>query len=240
MACTSSRKLQSWAVFCCITIATLNGFTTFSQLFTPTTSRRAEETPSPSTDGAALRLLADVHEGIAAIGGASRWKDTAAVIADGIGRDPHEAEMLLARAYGWKAWAELNRPSYLRPKLPPGPDEVRKAINWLTGAPLQLTREQLAAALNNSPKVYLSEPERSYAAALESAPEMFGEPGAFRELLLREPQVLDLTWNCERTDPASRPLDAWGEAIHCDGQCVHCWRTATPKLMGQVLDGVEV
>ncbi|CAE7200186.1 Olah [Symbiodinium natans] len=113
-------------------------------------------------------------------------------------------------------------------------------LRWLREGPLQLTAEQLRRALAVKPLVYLKEPQASYERALQVAPEQWRSPQAFKALLLREPQVLDLTHNCLLTDPADRVKDEWGEAVHCDGKCTHCWRTATPKLMGQVLDGVEV
>jgi len=199
--------------------------------------RAASISTSPEDAGP---LLAAVREGVAAKGATGAWEEVAVALASAAGMEVEEAELALAKALGWKAWFDLNRPVYLKPKLPPPPATVRAALQWLVEGPLRLSPTELHAALSNSPLVYLREPERSYSAALKAAPKQFSEPGSFRELLLREPSVLDLTWNCETTDPASRPLDAWGEAIHCDGQCTHCWRTATPRLMGQVLDGVEV
>lgn len=175
-----------------------------------------------------------VREGVTAVGGGDTWAESAQVIADATEVDVEEAERALAKAFGWKAWAEMNRPKYLKPTLPaPGP--IRRALQWLAMGPLGFGPAEVRAALVDSPKVYLGDPATAYAAALEMAPEPFDGPTRFKELLLREPSALKLSWNCELTDPAERNPD-----IHCDGKCVNCWRTAKPRLMGQVLDGVEV
>eukprot|EP00933_Yihiella_yeosuensis_P012710 TRINITY_DN12177_c0_g4_i1.p1 TRINITY_DN12177_c0_g4~~TRINITY_DN12177_c0_g4_i1.p1 ORF type:complete len:272 (+),score=48.19 TRINITY_DN12177_c0_g4_i1:58-873(+) len=199
--------------------------------------RQAAEQAAP---GSSELLLAAVREAVAERGGATNWEDAASAIADAAAVGKDEAEVMLAKAFGWKGWFELNRPVYLKPKLPPDASQVVTALEWLSKGPLALTPEQLRHALSVKPLAYLINPAESYTAALSIAPEQFSEASSFRELLLREPLALDLTHNCERTDPAERPLDAFGEAIHCDGQCTKCWRTVTPRFMGQVLDGVEV
>ncbi|CAE7568638.1 unnamed protein product [Symbiodinium microadriaticum] len=191
-----------------------------------------------SVDKAAL--LAAVREGVAERGGEEIWQAGASALAQNLDASQEDAELILAKAFGWTGWYELNRPSYLKPKLPPAPQQIFEALSWLRQGPLQLTAEQLRNALAIKPLVYLKEPRSSYESALQVAPEQWRSPDAFKELLLREPQVLDLTHNCLLTDPAERIKDEWGEAVHCDGKCTHCWRTATPKLMGKVLDGVEV
>ncbi|CAJ1402459.1 unnamed protein product [Effrenium voratum] len=119
------------------------------------------------------------------------------------------------------------------------PEKIGRALRWLTQGPLQMTSEQLGKALAKKPLVYLLDPESSYQKALQVAPEQWRSAEALQALLRREPQVLDLTHNCLLTDPAERVINEDGQAVHCDGKCTHCWRTASPKLMGQVLDGVE-
>lgn len=151
--------------------------------------------------------------------------------------DLEEAELVLALAFGWKAWVQLNKASYLKPKLP-NPATIRQALQWLAEGPLHLGPQQIRFALSQRPTTvatYLGDPSGSYAKALETAPEQFSTPGSFREIVVQKPVALGLTWNCELTDPSTR-----SEEVHCDGQCTHCWRTATPGLMGRVLDGVEV
>lgn len=185
-------------------------------------------------------LLCAVRDGVAAMGGSSVWEDAAQVIAAGLSSEYEEAEFILAKAFGWTGWYELNRPSYLKPKLPPDSSKLRESFRWLIEGPLRLSLEELKIALATKPLVYLQDPAASYAAAIQAAPEQFQSPEAFRNLLVTQPQILDLTHNCELTDPSERPVDAWGQAVHCDGRCTNCWRTATPRLLGKVLDGVEV
>ncbi|CAE8598231.1 unnamed protein product [Polarella glacialis] len=174
------------------------------------------------------------------MGGTEAWEDAANAVAAAIDSGTDEAEMALAKAFGWTGWFDLNRASYLKPKLPQDIGKLREALRWLSDGPLSLSPEQLRHALAIKPLAYLVGPEKSYHAALEVAPEQFSTPSAFRDLLLREPMALDLTHNCQLTDPDDRPMDDWGEPVHCDGQCTHCWRSSTPRFMGGVLDGVEV
>eukprot|EP00439_Symbiodinium_sp_Y106_P062852 s751_g9.t1 len=173
-----------------------------------------------SVDKAAL--LAAVREGVAERGGGEIWQAGARALAQNLDASQEDAELILAKAFGWTGWYELNRPSYLKPKLPPAPEEIFEALSWLRQGPLQLTAEQLRNALAIKPLVYLKEPRSSYELALQVAPEQWRAPDAFKE-----------THNCLLTDPAERVKDEWGEAVHCDGKCTHCWRTATPKLMGK-------
>ena len=185
-------------------------------------------------------LLQAIHEDLAQKEALTEWKASAGALAKALGQGEEDAELVLAKAFGWTGWFQLNRPSYLQPKLPPAPEQIEAALDWLSHGPLQLTSEHLRRALEIKPQVYLEHPQSSYEKALQVAPEQWRSPEALRELLLRKPQVLDLTHNCLLTDPAERVINEDGEALHCDGRCTNCWRVATPKLMGQVLDGVEV
>lgn len=187
-----------------------------------------------------IDLLPTIRDGLAAKGAIDDWRDSAAALAAALGVQDEDAELVLARAYGWKAWAELGCAAYLRPKLPPSPTEIRAALDWLAQGPLTLSAKEIRAAVEDSPKLYLKEPAKLYEDALKAAPEPFAGAEAFGALVRREPGALGLTWNCELTDPETRVLDAWGEPIHCDGKCTHCWRTSKPRFLGKVLDGVEV
>lgn len=188
----------------------------------------------------APELLQAVREKAASMDGGESWQEAAGVLAAALQVDVEEAEALLAKQFGWKGWFELNKAAYLKPRLP-DPEQIRKAVTWLAGAPLHLKPEQLRAALTSRSKGYLSDPEALYNQALAAAPPQFSSPDAFRELVLREPIALQLTWNCENTDPKTRGLGLEpGADLHCDGQCVNCWRTALPRFEGKVLDGLEV
>mmetsp|Transcript_85787 Transcript_85787/g.275881 ORF Transcript_85787/g.275881 Transcript_85787/m.275881 type:complete len:250 (-) Transcript_85787:57-806(-) len=185
-----------------------------------------------SVDG--FPWLSVVREGVADRGAVVVWQEAAEAVAAAMQTDLDQAEAALAKAYGWKPWAQMNKPAYLTPELP-DPGQIKEALKWLVGAPLSLTPEQLRFAMANSPKVYLGDPRPAYEAALEVAPEPFAGATKFKELLLREPLALKLNWNCELTDASTRH-----EELHCDGHCVNCWRTVTPRFLGKVLDGVEV
>lgn len=187
-----------------------------------------------------VALLAAVHEDLSQKGELQHWQAAAKAVAKTLEQGEEEAEMILAKAFGWTGWFQLNRPSYLQPKLPPAPEKIEASLAWLIQGPLHMNSEQLRRALTTKPQVYLENPQGSYEKALQVAPEQWRTPESFRALLLKNPKVLDLTHNCLLTDPAERVINEDGEAVHCDGRCTNCWRVATPKLLGQVLDGVEV
>eukprot|EP00929_Paragymnodinium_shiwhaense_P055864 TRINITY_DN27966_c0_g1_i1.p1 TRINITY_DN27966_c0_g1~~TRINITY_DN27966_c0_g1_i1.p1 ORF type:complete len:277 (+),score=47.53 TRINITY_DN27966_c0_g1_i1:75-833(+) len=191
-------------------------------------------------DAATDSVLETVRTEAAKLMGEGVWEAGAEAIAAHCDGDLEHAENVLAKAYGWRVWVQMNKPVYLKPKVIPAADSLRKALAWVRQGPLAMSAEELKTALLTAPLPYLTDPETSYREALQAAPEQFQDPQVFRELLQRAPKVLQLTWNCEKTDPNERGLDAWGERIHCDGQCTNCWRTATPMLEGRPLDGVEV
>eukprot|EP00913_Durusdinium_trenchii_P014084 g13222.t2 len=165
-------------------------------------------------------LLEAVREDLTEKGTLQHWQAAADALAKSLGEGrKEEAELILAKAFGWTGWFQLNRPSYLKPKLPPAPEQITQALRWLSDGPLQLSPQQLKVALAKKPQVYLLDPRASYEKALEVAPEQWRSAEAFRALLLKKPQVLDLTHNCLLTDPAERVINEDGEAVHCDGRC---------------------
>eukprot|EP00435_Cladocopium_sp_Y103_P070879 s118_g36.t1 len=202
--------------------------------------RKGVRTPRRAMASDSVALLAAVHEDLSQKGQLQHWQATAKAVAKTLEQGEEEAEMILAKAFGWTGWFQLNRPSYLQPKLPPALEKIEASLAWLIQGPLQMNSEQLRRALATKPQVYLENPQASYEKALQVAPEQWRSPKSFRDLLLKNPKVLDLTHNCLLTDPAERVINEDGEAVHCDGRCTNCWRVATPKLLGQVLDGVEV
>jgi len=185
-------------------------------------------------------LLPAVWKGVMEMGGIDAWKEVVANMMRATNMPELEAELALALAFNWKAWYQMNYPAYLKPGLPPHPNEVQDALQWLQDGPLHLSPDELRVALEKCAQTYMTDPKSSYFAALSTAPEQFREPDAFRALLLREPHALRLTYNCMDTDPDTRPILALGEALPCDGQCRRCWRTHTPQLMGEVLNDVDV
>jgi len=185
-------------------------------------------------------LLPAVRKGVAEMGGIDAWKEVVATMVRATNMPELEAELALALAFNWKAWYQMNYPAYLQPGLPPHPNKVQDALQWLQDGPLHLSPDEQRVALEKCAKIYMTDPKSSYLAALSAAPEQFREPDAFRALLLREPHVLRLTYNCLNTDPDTRQILALAEPLPCDGQCRECWRTHTPQLIGEILDGVDV
>jgi len=198
-------------------------------------SRAAAWQPIESDD-----MLPVVRKGLAEMGGTETWKEVVAIIVRATNMPEVEAELALALAFNWQGWFQMNCPTYLKPELPPHPNKVQDALQWLQDGPLHLSPDELRVALEKCAKTYMTDPKSSYLAALSTAPEQFREPDVFRALLLREPHALRLTYNCLDTDPDTRPILALGEPLPCDGHCRRCWRTHTPQLMGEVIHEVDV
>jgi len=176
--------------------------------------------------------------------GVGVWDAAVDAIASYCGGDEIHAQFVLARAFNWQAWIEMNQPSYFKPTPPPPVEQLRTSLTWLREGPLAMTEDELKSALLAQPVPYMTSPEKNYKAARSCAPEQWRDPKVFRELLRIEPKVLQLTWNCCYTDPLQRDrvlgLDAQGESFHCDAECRTCWRAVTPGLMGLELDGCDV
>jgi hypothetical protein len=185
-------------------------------------------------------MLPAVRERVADMGATDTWQDVAALIVQATGMSESEAEMAMSKAYGWTGWYQMNCPDYMKPKLPPHPSKVQDALKWLQDGPLRLNPEEMRHAVEKEAKFYIDEPMKSYWSARSTAPDQFKAPDSFREVLVREPHALGLTYNCLDTDPATRPVLELGEPLPCDGQCKKCWRTHTPKLMGEILHGADV
>jgi len=172
------------------------------------------------------------------------WDAAVDAIASYCGGDHMHASYVLARAFKWKAWVEMNEPEYWKPKPPPPAKHLRLVLKWLREGPLAMTEDELKGALLSEPLPFLTNPARQYVAARSCAPEQWRGKEFFRELLRREPKILRLTWNCCYTDPSERGRVLGtlptGESLHCDGKCMECWRSVTPSLMDMRLDGVGV
>jgi len=165
------------------------------------------------------QLLVAVREGVAAVGGEAAWEEARLVLADVVKSSPDEVETWLAKAFGWSMWLAMNRPSYLKPELP-AVGQLQSDLSWLGAGPLRLSPEEMRAAVAASPKAYLRDPEQSYKIALGVAPEEFREPAKFRDLLLRDPRVLELTYDCLGS---------------CGAQCARCWRPSLLRITGGAL-----
>mmetsp|Transcript_46465 Transcript_46465/g.124180 ORF Transcript_46465/g.124180 Transcript_46465/m.124180 type:complete len:348 (-) Transcript_46465:1041-2084(-) len=170
-------------------------------------------------------LLDAVREKVASMGNGAAWNEAVAVLADATQSTPEEAETCLAKGFGWSMWLAMNRPDYFKPELPQA-EALGAGLIWLTSrqGPLRLAASELRAAVAAAPKAYLRSPRASYEDALASAPEAYRAPEAFRALLLRDPRVLELTYDCEGS---------------CAAQCARCWRPSLMRLTGGVLGDVK-
>lgn len=202
--------------------------------------REAEEAVAAISSG----VLHKARQAANDILGDGVWDAAVDAIASYCGGDHIHAHLVLAKAYGWKAWVEMNQPVYIKPKPPHPVAQIRHSLKWLREGPLGMTEDELKSALLVKPLPYLTNPAKKYKGAISCAPEQWRAREVFRELLRREPKVLQLTWNCQYTDPFERDrvlgVLATGESFHCDGKCTKCWRSVTPSLMGMALDGIGV
>ena len=85
-----------------------------------------------------------------------------------------EAELYLADAFRWKAWAsatEMTR-KYQRPVLP-NADKLQEGLNWLRDGPLEMTDEMIRNNIRQYPGIYLREPNVFYKKVLGSAPRKY-------------------------------------------------------------------
>lgn len=132
------------------------------------------------------------------------------------GMSREEAELRLAEATRWKAWAivtsEMAR-KYLKTVLPTA-DALTESLEWLQSesGPLKLSPEQLQLAFRDYSETYLQGPAQNYKKALNVAPrEWRDHPEDFNQLVRDQPRAMSLTYNC---------LDDG-----CAANCGSCWVT---------------
>lgn len=164
-------------------------------------------------------ILPTVREGvIEATGSDESWKASVDILHSSTDIDDmEEAELLLAVGLNWKGWA-ISSPmmrKYMKPKEP-DVEKLTNALAWLRDGPLALDEDQLSAAIRDSPKVYLDAPEATYKQALSVAPEDYSDPSVFRGLVLKDPSVLQCTYNCSEEG--------------CGSECGNCWVSYEGRL----------
>jgi hypothetical protein len=164
-------------------------------------------------------LLPKVRQGVDEAGGLEEWDACSALLCHEIpSLEQDEAEFLLARAHQWRSWASARSDmarKYIKTSLP-NTRQLKAALSWLTAGsagtgPLELSPEQLLNSIREFPNVYLIKPEETYHRALKVAPSEFKDPDAFKELILKRPEALQFTFNCEDTG--------------CQSECGSCWVT---------------
>lgn len=211
---------------------------------TQTVKERKEQEADAALEAISSGVLHKVRKAANSMLGDGVWDAAVDAIASYCGGDQMHAHYVLAKAFKWKVWVEMNEPEYWKPKPFPPAQHLRNVLRWLREGPLAMTEDELKSALLSEPLPFLTNPAKKYVAARSCAPEQWRGKEVFRELLRREPKVLRLTWNCCYTDPSERArvlgMLPTGESLHCDGRCMECWRSVTPSLMGMRLDGVGV
>jgi len=172
----------------------------------------------PGKHSVALRssttdYLDKVREGIVEAGLEEDWKSATETLSTSIGIDLPEAEASLAQALNWKSWAVCKSNiarKYIKP-LNPDVEIVKSSLQWLREGPLALDSTVLRKAILEYPQAYLTSPEATYKQALSVAPSEYKSPDVFRELLLKDPAVLQCTYNCADDG--------------CASECGNCWVT---------------
>lgn len=164
-------------------------------------------------------ILPTVREGVVELTGSDEsWKASAAALCGLKGiEDVEDAEVLLADALNWKGWAMSTgmMRKFMKPKTP-DVEKLANALAWLRDGPLALDEDQLAVAVRDSPKVYLDDPEETYKLAISVAPEQYSDPDVFRGLILKDPSVLQCTYNCSEEG--------------CGSECGNCWVSYEGRL----------
>lgn len=170
---------------------------------------------SVSTTVVSDEILAKIRQGLDDAGGLEDWKAAIDKLCATMNIEAGEAELLLAKAHQWKAWAstrsDLMR-KYITPTIP-DVEKMERALLWLssTDGPLEFTKEQLLHSIRQQPNLYLTTPEETYKQALKVAPAEYKDSSVFRKLILERPEAIQFTFNCEETG--------------CQSECGSCWNT---------------
>jgi hypothetical protein len=168
--------------------------------------------PSSASDD----LLPVIREAVVEAGGEDAWKDSTQLLSDLFGTE-EEAELYLATAFCWKDWAKASdmMKRYQKPVLPDA-SKVQEALVWLKEGPLELNEDQVRSSIREYPKIYLVEPKESYRKVMSSAPRNYRDPSVLKELIKDDPNVLQVTYNCD------------GEG--CSSECGSCWVSYANRL----------
>jgi len=75
------------------------------------------------------------------------WDAAVDAVASYCGNDHILAHLVLAKAYGWQIWIEMDQPVYLKPRPLPPVEQLRNSLRWLREGPLAMTEKELASRL---------------------------------------------------------------------------------------------
>lgn len=161
---------------------------------------------SSSTD-----YLDKVREEVSQAGVKDEWKDATQLLSESLDIDLEQAEACCAETWNWKSLAMCPMKSarkYVQTSTPDS-QQIQASLEWLKEGPLKLNDEQLRECVLETPQAYLASPESTYKQALKVAPKDYRNPEDFRNLLLKDPNVLQCTYNCADDG--------------CNSECGNCW-----------------
>jgi hypothetical protein len=201
-------------LFCFVPLLKTLAFQT-STTFTTTVPRSslaaASISSNPNDD-----LLPIIREAVMEAGGEQAWKESTQILS-GIFELEEDAELCLATAFGWKGWAKASdmMKRYQDPVLPDAA-KVQEALVWLKEGPLELNEGEVLSSIRDYPKIYLVEPNEFYRKTMGSAPRKYRDPFILKELIKDDPNVMQVTFNCD------------GEG--CASECGSCWVSYANRL----------
>ena len=138
------------------------------------------------------------------------WDGCAQIVSEILLDEEEDAELYLADAFRWKAWASASdmMRKYQKPVLP---DEkvLQEGIDWLRDGPLGMSDHQIRDNIQQYPGIYLREPHTLYKKVVGSAPRKYRDDDMLKRLIENDPNILQVTFNCD------------GEG--CQSECGSCW-----------------
>jgi len=182
----------------------------------PTTAVAAAAS-SISSNNSNADLLPDIREAVMEAGGEQAWTEATQILSDFFASSEEDAELCLADAYRWKAYVKASDMMKLRQNpVIPDATKVREALVWLQEGPLEMNDRQMRTCIREYPSIYLVEPKESYRKVMGSAPRNYRDAGILKELIEDDPNILQVTYNCD------------GEG--CQSVCGSCWVARESRL----------
>lgn len=166
---------------------------------------------------AAADILPEIRDEIMEREGHLQQWDESIKILSHLFENEEDAELHLADAFRWKAWAVASdmMKKYQRPSLP-NAKTIQEGIDWLRDGPLEMNTDQIRRNVEQHPEIYLREPNVMYRKVLGSAPRKYRDDSALKFLIETDPTVLQVTFNCGDEG--------------CQSECGSCWVTYENRL----------
>lgn len=185
--------------------------------FTNSLSGTTRNNGRPQKISAAADILPEIRDEITAREGQlQEWEESVQILSNLI-ENEEDAELYLADAFRWKAWATASdmMKKYQQPVIPSA-EKIREGINWLRDGPLAMNDDQIRKNIEQYPGIYLREPNLMYRKVLGSAPRKYRDDTALKFLIENDPNVLQVTFNCGDEG--------------CQSECGSCWVTYENRL----------